>query len=354
MKHEFIRSAGLVAVAVSLLFTGCSSATAPATNPDGEGGTTGVREDCKDGKGAVGLIPKLGTDPYMVVVKEAAEAAAAETGGSVVFTSPSEATGAAQIPFVNQLVAQNVCVIAIAGSDTDSTKQALLGAQEKGIKVISWDSDVDPSARSVFVNQADSASIGDQMLISMAGMLGPEGGEIAILSSTPTAVNQNAWIDSIKAQLESNPDFAKIELVTVVYGQEKADENARQATALVQSYPDLRGIIVPAGIGLPAAANALDQTGDLGRIKLTGLAPPTLISKFIQSGQVQSVWWNVSDLGTLAYHSAQAMAMGTITGAEGDVFDAGALGEYEVGANGEVILGEAQIVTPENLSTFKF
>lgn len=354
MKQSIIRSVGVPILAVGLLLAGCSgSGNAGAGNASGGGGG-GSGEDCGSGEGAVGLIPKLGTDPYMVIVKEAAEAAAAETGGSVIFTSPSEATGAAQIPFVNQLVAQGACVIAIAGSDADSTKQALLAAQEKGIKVISWDSDVDPSARSVFVNQADSASIGDQMLASMASMLGPEGGQFAILSSTPTAVNQNAWIDSIKDKLANDPAYSNLELVTVVYGQEKADENARQATALVQSYPELKGIIVPAGIGLPAAANALDQTGDLGRIKLAGLAPPSLMTKFIESGQVESVWWSVPDLGTLTYYAAQAMATGEITGEEGDTFEAGDLGTFTVGPDGVILLGDAQIVTPENLSDFPF
>ena len=66
-----------------------------------------------------------------------------------------------------------------------------------------------------------------------------------------------------------------MKLVTVAYGEEKADVNAQKAKELVQAYPNLKGIIVPAGIGLPAAAEALSQSGDLGRVKITGLAPVT-------------------------------------------------------------------------------
>jgi exodeoxyribonuclease-3 len=36
------------------------------------------------------------------------------------------------------------------------------------------------------------------------------------------------------------------------------------------------------------------------------------------------------------------------------VFTAGRLGEYAVGAKGEVVLGPAQIVTPANVDEFKF
>ena len=81
-------------------------------------------------------------------------------------------------------------------------------------------------------------------------------------------------------------------------------------------------------------------------MKLTGLAPATLIKKYIQNGSVQDIWWNVKDLGYLAYYGSQALAQCKITGKEGDTFKAGRLGDYSVGAKGEVVLGPAKIVTP--------
>ncbi len=118
--------------------------------------------------------------------------------------------------------------------------------------------------------------------------------------------------------------------------------------------PKLKAIIIPAGIGLPAAARALEQAGLLGKVKLTGVGPATLLAKYIKSGSAQDIWWNVSDLGYLTYYAAQALAKCEISGKEGETFKAGKLGEYKVGKNGEVILGPAKIVTPENLSQFPF
>ena len=43
-------------------------------------------------------------------------------------------------------------------------------------------------------------------------------GEFAILSSTPTATNQNAWIAFMKEKLK-DPKFAKMKLVQIAYGQ---------------------------------------------------------------------------------------------------------------------------------------
>jgi rhamnose transport system substrate-binding protein len=308
--------------------------------------------DCATGPVTVGFLPKLDTDPYFQVAKTGAEEAQGEIGGKVVQQAPSQATAEAQIGFINNLVSQNVNVIAIAGNDANAVAPALKRAAQQGVRVVSYDSDVAAAARSLFFNQAKSDSLAEMMLESMGQMLNYEG-DFAILSSTPTATNQNSWIAYMKAKL-TQPKFAKMKLVQVAYGQESEQINQQQALALVQAFPTLKGIIIPAGIGLPAAARALEQAGSLGKIKLTGLAPATLIKKYIQNGSVQDIWWNVKDLGYLTYYGAQALAQCKLTGKEGETFKAGRLGDYTVGAKGEVVLGPAIIVTPANVEQFKF
>jgi len=348
MKTRFAASMALIAALA------CVTSLSACSGGGGGSSPGSVSADCASGHGTIGYIPKLGTDPYMVVVHDAAQKAADATGGKIIYTSPSQATGAAQIPFVNQLIAAKVCVIAISGSDLNSTSAALAQAKAAGIKVLSWDSDIDPGSRQIFINQAPTAQLGEYQLKSLSALLGPEGGQFAILSSTPTAVNQNAWIDAMKKEIASNPDYKNLELVKVAYGQEQADVNAQQAVALAQAYPDLKGMIIPAGLGYPAAAQALQKAGLFPKIKLTGLAPVSLIKDYIATGSAQDVWWNVGNLGTLSYYAAQALATGKITGAEGDTFTAGDLGTFTVGKNGEVLLGNADIVTKDNVDKFPF
>lgn len=347
------RSALTLAVGATAMLTLSLTSCASDGGGSGDGGANSAAGKCVEGPIKIGLIPKLGTDPYMVTVQKAVEAAAAKDGSTVIYTSPSDATGAAQIPFVNQLISQGVDVIAISGSDLNSASAALAKAKQAGIKVISWDSDVAPDSRAFFLNQADTSKIGDQMLASLSGMIGGEG-EFAILSSTQTAVNQNAWIASIKDKLANDPKYSKMKLVTVAYGEEKADVNAQKAKELVQAYPNLKGIIVPAGIGLPAAAEALSQSGDLGRVKISGLGPVTLVKQYIDTGNVQDVWWNVQNLGTLTFATAEQYAQCKIEPKEGTSYEVDGLGKFTVGENGTVLLGEPTIVTPENVKDFPF
>jgi len=310
-------------------------------------------DDCASGPVTVGFLPKLDTDPYFKVATGGAEDAAKEIGGKVVEVAPSQATAEAQIEFINNLVSQKVGVIAIAGNDANAVAPALKRAAKEGVKVISFDSDVAADARSVFVNQAKGDSLAEMMLQSMHDLIGGEG-EFAILSSTPTATNQNAWIDFMKNVMAKDSKYSKMKLVQIAYGEESEQVNQQQALALVQAFPNLKGIIIPAGIGLPAAARALDQAGLIGKVKLTGLAPATLMKKYIVAGQAQDIWWNVTDLGYLTYFAAQEVAGCKVSGKEGDAFKAGRLGDYKVGAKGEIVLGPAKIVTPQNVEEFKF
>lgn len=312
-----------------------------------------LAQECATGPVTVGLVPKLDTDPYFQVAREGAEEAAAEMGGEVIQAAPSQATAEAQIEFINNFIAQGVGVIAIAGNDANALAPALQRARDEGIHVISYDSDVAAGSRTVFVNQVKGESLAEMMLVSMRDLIDGEG-QFAILSSTPTATNQNAWIEIMQGMLENDPEYANMELVQVAYGEESEQVNQQQALALAQAFPDLKGIIVPAGIGLPAAARALEEAGLIDRIKLTGLAPATLMRAYIDAGQAQDIWWNVTDLGYLTYFAAQAVAQCQLTGAEGETFSAGRLGDYTVGVAGEVVLGPADIVTPENVAEFKF
>jgi rhamnose transport system substrate-binding protein len=310
-------------------------------------------QTCAKSPVKVGFLPKLDTDPYFLVAHMGAEQAQKEIGGSLIQEAPSQATAEAQIEFINNLVSQGAKVIAISGTDANALAPALRRAMRHGVRIISYDSDVAPDARTLFINQANGDSLAEMMLESMGKMINYDG-EFAILSSTPTATNQNAWITLMKARLASDPKFAKMKLVQIAYGQESEQINQQQALGLVQAFPQLKGIIVPAGIGLPAAARALEQAGELNRIKLTGLAPATLIKKYIIAGEAQDIWWNVSDLGYLTYYAAQALAECNINGTPGQTLAAGHLGNRTVGKIGVVILGPAQIVTPQNVDQFKF
>lgn len=345
MKSTRIIAAAATATLVGLSLAACApSKSNDANAADASCKTTGI---------TIGLLPKTGTDPYMTTVRDAVKAAAAKDGNKVIYEQPADSNGATQIPFVQDLIAKKVDVIAISGSDQNSTKAALLQAKAAGIKVISFDSDVATDARTVFVNQVNTADIGGALLKSMSSLMGGSG-TFAIESSTQTATNQNAWIATIKDQLKSNPDYKDLKLATVVYGNEDKTVSATVAKQLVQTYPDLTGIVIPAGLSYAPAAAALQEVGAFGKVKLTGLTPSTGIKDYLKTGNAEDIWWNVGDLGTLTYDTAKAVASCKVTGKEGDKITDSKLGDFTVGKDGVVILGPATVVNKDNVDEFPF
>ena len=340
----------IVALAASVALVGLSLA---ACSSSGSSSTASGSGSCKTTGITIGLLPKTGTDPYMTTVRDAVEAAAKKDGNKVIYEQPADSNGATQIPFVQDLIAKKVDVIAISGSDQNSTKAALLQAKAAGIKVISFDSDVATDARSAFVNQVVTADIGEALLKSMSSLMGGKG-TFAIESSTQTATNQNAWIATIKDKLSSDPAYKDLKLATVVYGNEDKTVSATVAKQLVQTYPDLTGIIIPAGLSYAPAAAALQEIGAFGKVKLTGLTPSTGIKDYLKTGNAEDIWWNVGHLGTLTYDTAKALVSCKITGKEGDKVSDSSLGDFTVGADGVIILGPATVVNKDNVDEFPF
>ena len=160
-------------------------------------------------------------------------------------------------------------------------------------------------------------------------------GEIAILSAAATATNQNAWIKVMEETLK-DPKYKDMKLVTTVYGDDDPTKSTTEAQGLLQAYPDLKCIIAPTTVGIAAAAQVVTQQKKCDKVIVTGLGLPSEMREFVKSGCVkQNALWNFEDIGYLAAYAAHAVLAGDITGAEGETFDAGRLGQITVGADGD-------------------
>jgi rhamnose transport system substrate-binding protein len=215
------------------------------------------------------------------------------------------------------------------------------------------DSDVAPDARSVFVNQVTTKLVGENQVESIAKQIGNKG-QIAILSATANATNQNAWIKVMKDTLKQ-PKYKDIKLVKVAYGDDDDQKSFQQMQGLIQAYPNLKGVISPTTVGVAAAARYLSTSPEKGKVKLTGLGFPNQMRKFVDNGTVDEFQlWVPKDVGYLAGQAAAALVAGRITGKQGETFTAGRLGKYTIGANGEIVLGPLTTFNKENIGKFDF
>src|SRR6059058_524099 len=89
----------------------------------------------------VALMPKSKGNAYFISCRKGAEEAAKELGVKLLWDGPTEPDPAKQNEIVETWITRGVDVIAVAVENREGISTALRKAREKGIKVITWDSD---------------------------------------------------------------------------------------------------------------------------------------------------------------------------------------------------------------------
>jgi rhamnose transport system substrate-binding protein len=197
--------------------------------------------------------------------------------------------------------------------------------------VVTWDSPI-PSAEGeqVFIAQVDFDETGTVMADMALNILGDDGGQFAVLSASPDAANQNAWIAAMEEVLQ-DPKYANLELLDIVYGNDQSEDSYNQALALVDKYPDMELIMAPTTVGIAAAAKAMQDEGLCETVKVSGLGLPAEMASYTLNGCApEFALWSFVDLGYLSYYTADLLASGQMEAAEGITFEAGRLGAYTI------------------------
>jgi rhamnose transport system substrate-binding protein len=295
------------------------------------------------------VVKALGIGFFEAAAKGAEEAAKELGDVEIIYTGPTDTTAEGQIEVINSLIAQGVNAIAISANDKDALVPALQKAMERGITVISWDSGVAPEGRMMHLNPSSNALIGNT-IIKLAADHMPDGGEVAILSASATATNQNIWIEEAKKVL---PNYAGITLVDTVYGDDLADKSYREAQGLIAKYPNLKAIIAPTTVGILAASQAVTDGGLIGKVNVTGLGLPSEMAGAVESGATKSfAIWNPIDLG----YAATMLSYNIIKGAKAEAgaeIGMGRMGAAKLDENTEAAMSDPFTYDASNIADFK-
>jgi rhamnose transport system substrate-binding protein len=305
----------------------------------------------------IAIMPKAVNIGYFTAWDKGAQKACKEIGAKCTYLGPTEATGPAQVQFINKIIQQKYDVLVISAADQNAIVPSLKKAKAAGITVVTSDADVaaaSASARVVSVLPAASDRIGTAEVDWIAEAVGKKG-SIAVLSASATAANQNAWIAAMGPYLTKT--YPKMSWVggtvekSTFYGDDDATKSTAQFAAILSQYPDVAGIISPTTVGVLAAA--IEKKAKNARVKVTGLGLPSQMAPYIEDGTVEKVGlWNPIDLGYVAVYAAARAESGTFKGTVGSSFQAGTK-SYKVTKGGVVYLGDPFTFTKKNIKTFK-
>jgi len=351
--HRTAVAVAAIAVVAALLVAGCTKTT-PQAPLEQQMKTPLPGAKLDSGKITVLVVPKIKGIDYFNACEKGAKEAAEQLGSvELIYDGPTEDKVDAQIQLIEGYIAQNVKVIAVSPNDPDSIAPVLKKARDKGIHVITFDADAKPekSGREFFVNQASDDAVGAALIDEMAAQKGPDA-KVAIVTSSLTAANQNAWIAAMKKRMAEK--YPKMKLVCEPKPTEENQQLAFQVTQdLMKAYSDLQGVFAISSVSFPGAADAVEQAKKTGKVAVVGLATPKPMKQWVDSGTVKTVvLWNPVDLGYLTVQVARALAEGKLA-AGATKLPAGRLGDLEVRGD-QVLLGAPMKFTKDNIAQYDF
>lgn len=313
--------------------------------------TAGCAEK-KPEKTRIAMVVKNLGNGFFDAAHQGADEAAKQLGNvEIIYTGPTTPSAEGQIEIVNSLISQKVDAIVISANDPNALVPIAKKAMARGIKVISFDSGIAREGREMQLNPSNAELIGEKQLQMASNEIGGAG-EIAILSASAQATNQNKWIEVMKKDLDK-PEYSKLKLVATVYGDDQSDKSYREAIGLLRSHPQLKAIIAPTTVGIVAASKAVADEHLVGKVFVTGLGLPSEMAGHVKSGAVKEfAIWNPIDLGYAATYAADQFVLGKAKADPGAKVSVGRLGTVTLDANGEAALGPPFTYNSENVEKF--
>lgn len=297
----------------------------------------------------IALMPKAKGDPYFISARAGADSAAKQLGVQLLWDGPTDLDPAKQNEVVEAWITRGVDAIAVSVENKEAISTVLRKARSRGIKVVTWDADAAPDARDFFVNQATPQGIGYTLADGAARVMN-DSGELAIITASLSAANQNEWIKYIRERLAQK--HPRVKLVAIQPSDGDRDRAFAETQTVLKVHPRVKVVMAIAAPAVPGAAEAVKQSGRTD-VKVTGLSLPNMCRSYIKDGVIDHiVLWNTTELGALAVATANALVDGRLSRGATEL-DAGPLGKFAV-VGDEVRLGQPFVFDKSNIDRFNF
>ncbi len=265
----------------ALMLSGCSKSDPAASN------TAENTPAAADTVYRIGVIAKSNSNPVFQAAKTGAMAAGErltkELDGvtvEILWQTPPQEDAQVQAQYVEQLVSSGVDGIAISCTDANLLTSSLKAAVEKGVVVVTFDSDAPESGRMAYYG-VDDKQAGKEVMRQLAEQMGGSG-KVAVLTGNPAAANLQARVNGV---LEQAAEYEGIAEPTVYsFTPETATEAAAKMQQVQSANPDITGWALVGGWPL-YTDNALD--GIYQNAKIVSMDPLPLPLEYVKKGQVQ-------------------------------------------------------------------
>lgn len=253
--------------AASLLVAGCGR---PADTPAGNAAppSRGVR---------IAMIAKSSTNPVFLSARTGAEAAAKELSAKhavpveIVWLTPPAEDGQVQAQRITQAVNEGANAVLISCSDAGKVTGAINDATNRGVPVMTFDSDAPESKRFAFYG-VDDLKTGQAVMNELAKQM-RERGAVAILAGNQNAPNLRKRVEGVKQAAAKYPNMT---IVGTFYHIETPQDAAAEVIRVQNAYPQIQGWAMIGG--WPLFTQTLLSDLDPTKVKIVAVdaLPPEL------------------------------------------------------------------------------
>src|SRR6476619_186930 len=225
----------LSALALGLAIAGCSKSEKPADSTQAAAGAAGK-------KFTIAMIGKSSNNPVFLAARTGAEAAAKDLSAKekmnieIAWLTPPQEDGEVQAQRIRQAVNDGASAILIAASDAGKVTGAINDAVDRGVPVMTFDSDAPQSKRFAFYG-VDDEKTGQQTMAELAKVLNGKG-NVAILAGNQNAPNLQRRVQGVKNEAAKYPG---IKIVGVFNHIETPQDASAEVVRVNNAYPEITG-----------------------------------------------------------------------------------------------------------------
>jgi len=235
----------------------------------------------------IGVIAKSSSNQVFQAARTGAEDAGRDltkqlgVNVDVNWRTPNNEDAQAQAQYIDQLVSGGADGIAVSCSDAKVLTAAINAAVEKGVQVVTFDSDAPDSKRFAYygIDDAEAGRAVARELVKVSG----DKGVVAILAGNQNAPNLQARVRGVKEELAKHPGFT---VKDTYYHAETAPEAAAKVQQVQNANPEITGWAMVGGWPL-FTENALDGVADKAKVVSVDTLPQQL--NYVRNGQVQAL-----------------------------------------------------------------
>mgnify|MGYP001604708604 FL=1 len=257
MKRSHIGQVSFLLSAAAMLACGGGAAK---DSPAGSAGKTF----------AIAMIAKSSTNPVFLSGRTGADSAAKELSKQygvnvrVDWLTPPSEDATVQAQRIASAVNTGANAILLSASDAGKLVGAVNEAVDRGVPVMTFDSDVAGSKRFSFYG-GDDELMGKQVMQELAKQMNGKG-RIAILGGSQNAPNLQKRIEGVKNEAKNYPG---ITIVSTFYHAETPQDAAAEVMRAQNAYPGIQGWAMVGGWALFTKALLTDL--DPARLKIVSV-----------------------------------------------------------------------------------